>query len=452
VVLGSVTLQHLMERYGVLAGMTATAYPACQEFHEFYGLTTVVVPPNRASVRTDHPDRVFGSKRSKLRAMIDEIVSVHATGRPVLVGTASVAESEQLAASLGREGLACRVLNARNDEQEAAIVAQAGSPGALTISTNMAGRGTDIRLGGADENRRDEVVGLGGLHVIGTNRHESRRIDDQLRGRAGRQGDPGSTRFFVSLEDPLLERFDLLQRLPRAPRPSASTGDSGREHQDPLVLREVERTQRIVEGQNLDIRRTLSRYSEMVEQQRLQLHLRREAVLHGNTESFLANRSDRYDGLTRRYGSEFARRIERRLTLALIDRAWSDHLAFVTELRDAIHLRNVARLDPLAEFQHEVIEAFADLVRRLDEELVETFESAAIGPQGIDLESMGLRAPSSTWTYIISDDPFRDQLFSKIGGTTMGLGIVFNFPLVLLWAVYRKWRLARDRASSDRSR
>jgi preprotein translocase subunit SecA len=409
-VLDSITLQHLLTNYEQLAGMTATAYTACDELKEFYGMTTVIIPPNVPSIRIDHPDRFFGTADAKKQALVDEIVRLHRRRRPVLVGTASVAESERLAAALRDAGVPCRVLNARRDAHEAAIVADAGQPGAVTISTNMAGRGTDIRLGGADERSRDEVVSLGGLYVIGTNRHESRRIDNQLRGRAGRQGDPGSTRFFVSLEDPLLERFDLLGLIPTELRPGPGESDH------PVVLREVERTQRIVEGQNLDIRRTLTKYSEMVEQQRIQLQRRRDSALHGAADG-----------------------VERDLTLALIDRAWRDHLAFVMELRDSIHLRTVARLDPLAEFQKEIIEAFADLPARLDREVAETLERLEASPGATNLDDLGLRSPSSTWTYIVSDDPFRDQLFSKIGGTTMGLGIVINFPLVVLWAVYTRF-------------
>jgi len=402
-ILGSITLQHLLTRYEKIAGMTATAYTACGELKEFYGLTTIVIPPNAPSIRIDHPDRFFGTAHAKRQALVDEIVATNRSRRPVLVGTASVRESERLAAELREEEVTCRVLNARRDADEAAIIADAGLPGAVTISTNMAGRGTDIRLGGADERDHDEVVKLGGLYVIGTNRHESRRIDNQLRGRAGRQGDPGSTRFFVSLEDPLLERFDL-----RGLIQPVRIGDGECDH--PVVFRELDRTQRIIEGQNLDIRRTLTKYSEMIEQQRVLLQRRRDVALHGSAD---------HD--------------ERGVTLALIDRAWRDYLGFVMELRDSIHLRTVARLDPLAEFQKEVIEAFAALLPRLDQEILETLES------GIDLDGLGLRAPSSTWTYIVSDDPFRDQLFSKIGGTTMGLGIVVNFPLVALWAIYVKW-------------
>jgi preprotein translocase subunit SecA len=189
--------------------MTATAQPSGEELHQFYGLEVAVVPTNRPMIRVDHPDVVFTHREARHAALVEEIARVHASGRPVLVGTASVGESEALAADLKGRGLECQVLNARNDEQEAEVVARAGARGALTISTNMAGRGTDIRLGGPqdDPDLRAEVVALGGLYVIGTQRHASLRIDRQLRGRAGRQGDPGESRFYLSLEDDPTERY-----------------------------------------------------------------------------------------------------------------------------------------------------------------------------------------------------------------------------------------------------
>ncbi len=416
-ILGTITLQHLLGFYEKLAGMTATAYTACAELKEFYGMTTVVIPPNVPSTRIDHPDRVFRTMRDKRAALVAEIVSAQQSGRPVLVGTVSVEESERLAAELRDSGVECRLLNAKRDELEAAIVADAGLLGAVTISTNMAGRGTDIRLGGTDENERDRVVSLGGLYVIGTNRHESRRIDDQLRGRSARQGDPGSTRFFVSLEDPLLERFDLAARIPTALRSAVDLDGTavGGEVDHPLILREIERTQRIVEGQNLDIRRTLTKYSEMVEQQRVQLQERRNAALHGDGEPF-----------------------EMRVRLAVMDRAWRDHLGLITELRDGIHLRTLARLDPLAEFQKEIIEAFAGVFSRVENEIDLLLKRAVA--EKTSLDELGLKTPSSTWTYIVSDDPFRDQLFAKVGGTAMGLGLVLNLWFVAPWALYRWWR------------
>ena len=239
-VLGSTTIQHLVALYPRVCGMTGTAATQAIEFRTVYGLYVETIPTNRPIIRVDHPDVLFPTKAEKEQAVADEIRRVHATGQPILVGTASVEESERLSGMLA--DLPHRVLNARNDEVEAAIVAQAGQCGAITISTNMAGRGTDIRLG-------EGVAALGGLYVIGTNRHESRRIDNQLRGRAGRQGDPGCSRFFISLEDPLMVKYGDLDI---------------RYRNDPASI------QRLVEGQHLDQREFLHRYDLPVEGQRQQ--------------------------------------------------------------------------------------------------------------------------------------------------------------------------------------
>lgn len=274
-ILGSITLQHFFRLYPKLCGMTATARPSASELKEFYGLSVAAVPPHKPSIRVDHPDVVFTHKKAKRRALVREIRQVHAAGRPILVGTASVKESEDLAQDLRDEGISCQALNAKNDELEARIIAQAGMLGAVTISTNMAGRGTDIKLGGEKEQERDRVVGLGGLYVIGTNRHESRRIDQQLRGRAGRQGDPGSTRFFISLKDDLFQRYGLSQifyeRHRLQPQPEAL--DLG------PINKEIEHAQRIIEGQNFDIRKSLWKYSSLVEIQRQIVQTWRERIL-----------------------------------------------------------------------------------------------------------------------------------------------------------------------------
>ena len=443
-ILGTVTLQHFLANYPRLAGMTATAHTAAEELHEFYGLTTVVIPPNVPSVRIDHPDVVFTHREAKNRALVAEIRRVHETGRPILVGTASVEESEQLAAKLRDSGTDCEVLNAKRDELEAAIVAEAGAPGAVTISTNMAGRGTDIRLGGRDESERERVVELGGLFVVGTNRHESRRIDNQLRGRAGRQGDPGSTRFFISLEDPLISRFGVNRLIPETLRPERRESPLD----DPIICREIRRAQGIVEGENLEVRRTLTKYSRMVEEQRALFHERRQGVLAGTAEaSFLETACpERFSAVRRAWGPRVVEEVERQVTLARIDRSWCEHLAYIADLRESIHLVSVVRLDPLAEFQNKIIEAYDTRRRKLDAEIVETFERVDIGPDGVDLDKEGLQAPSATWTYLISDDPFRDQIFARLGGTVMGIGIVFNFPLVVAWWLYMKWR--KKKASS----
>jgi preprotein translocase subunit SecA len=410
---GSITLIHFAQLYPKLSGMTATAQAAAEEFTEFYRLPVVVIPPNRPSIRVDAPDLVFVTREAKHRTLVDEITTVRASGRPVLVGTSSVAESEELAAALRRKGVTCEVLNAKNDELEAQIVAQAGAPRAVTISTNMAGRGTDIRLGGKAQQYRDEVAALGGLYVIGTNRHESRRVDDQLRGRAARQGDPGSSRFFISLQDDLFQRFGIDESL---------AGDVDARAQDkpidnPEVSAEIAHVQRVIEGQNLEIRKTLWQYSYVVDRQRHVVHARRQALLTGKTGgSLLQERaSERYQQLLAQFGPAVLDQVERQITLFHIDRCWAEHLDYVAHIRDGIHLMTPADRSPLDQYHVTVGKAFQDLVDSTDNSTVETFLSAEITAAGIDMEKEGLKGPTSTWTYLINDHPFGDwfQRFYK---------------------------------------
>ena len=409
-VLGSIALQHFLQLYPRLAGMTATAASAADELGTFYGLGSVVVPPHRPCVREDLPDVVFTHAAARERALVEEIAAVNASGRPVLVGTASVDASEALAAALKRRGVPCEVLNARNDAREAAVIEQAGRLGAVTISTNMAGRGTDIRLGGNDEGEHDTVTGLGGLFVIGTNRHESVRIDDQLRGRAGRQGDPGASRFFISLEDDLVQRHaDEATRWP--PRQDGPLDD-------PVVARQIAHTQRVVEGQNFQIRKTLFRYSTIVENQREQLMARRDAWLLGEAPTVVAAcGSDSWERVCREHGEPHARAAERTLALALLDALWADHLADVADIREGIHLHSLsgtnpfgAGQDPQVAFHRRVALAFQQRWDDLDDALTGRFDEALITAAGVDLGALGLESPASTWTYIINDDPFGDVL------------------------------------------
>ena len=440
-ILGSITLQHFLGLYPRLCGMTGTAQDAARELHELYGLRVVVIPPHRPVQRIDHPDVVFTHGEAKEDAVVEEVRHAHVTGRPVLVGTLTVAESERLATRLRAAGVVCVVLNARNDAREAEVVAAAGAPGAVTIATNMAGRGTDIRLGGPDEAQRAQVVASGGLYVIGTNRHESRRVDLQLRGRAGRQGDPGESRFLASLEDDLAVRYGLRGLLPAGAVPPRQAAPV----EVPVVRREMARAQRIVEGQNFEIRRTMWRYASAIEDQRRALQERRRALLLGHEEPGLWPAHPRYPALVARVGAEALRRAERTVTLFHIDRAWSDHLAFVADLREGIHLVRLGGDDPLARFKLAAAEGF----RRMRDD-IETGVRAAlgeieVGAEGLGLAAFGIKGPSSTWTYLVNDDPFRDQLGAQLTGpgrTTFAMGAaVFAMPLlILLGLVDRFWR------------
>lgn len=444
-ILGSITFMHFLEHYPMLSGMTATAQPAAEELATFYGLKVVPIPPNRPCVREDLPDLIFTHQDAKRHALIAEIRRANATGRPVLVGTSSVEESESLAGELSEVGVAVRVLNAKNDEAEAETIAEAGAIGAVTISTNMAGRGTDIRLGGAGEQERERVTALGGLYVIGTNRHESRRTDDQLRGRAGRQGDPGASRFFVSLDDHLMARFGIDDLIPKTIRPAPQ--DEPIEH--PAIRREVERLQRIVESQNHEIRKTLRRYSALVEEQRRAMQDWRIAVLTDEAELRLcAERTpERYAELHDRFGDEIPREAERAITLAQIDAAWAEHLALIGEIREGIHLVALGRHDPLYEFTKQVAEAFVKLRQTIEERIVYTFERAEITEDGIDLDRAGLRAPSSTWTYLINDQAISElqQLLYGFGGTAFTIAVFNTWPLLIALGIWRRFTKEKKR-------
>jgi preprotein translocase subunit SecA len=431
-ILGSMTLQHFIQSYPKLSGMTATAQPAAEEVKDFYNLDVVVIPPNRPCIRIDHPDLVFTHKEAKYLALLGEIATVHATGRPILVGTCSVEESDHLAGLLHQVGIACEVLNAKTDELEARIIARAGQPGAVTISTNMAGRGTDIHLGGSQEEEREQVAALGGLYVIGTNRHESRRIDNQLRGRAGRQGDPGSTRFMISLEDDLIVRYGIWELIPPERRPGRQNEPSG----DPLIRDQIARAQRIIEGQNFEARRTLWQYSWLVERQRRIIHQRRQdALLDREPLTFLAAKAPkRYQKLLPVVGIEVLQRVEKQITLFQIDACWADYLDEIAQIREGIHLVRFAGLIPLEEFTKLASEAFQRLLRRIDDRIIATFKSAVITEAGLDLEQAGLARPTSTWTYLVTDNPFGGSLGIFLSGFRgAGAGLAVAGAPLLFW-------------------
>ena len=350
-ILGTITLENLVGLYPQVCGMTGTAATQADEFRTIYGLPVEVIPPHRPVIRIDHPDVIFPTRLEKEKAVIEEIERSHQAGQPVLVGTASVQESEGVSTQLRLRGIPHHVLNARNEEQEAAIIAGAGERGTVTISTNMAGRGTDIKLG-------DGVAELGGLYVIGTNKHESRRIDNQLRGRAGRQGDPGSSRFLISLEDDLLVRFGI---------------------EDPLFRQAPDAIQRVVEGQNLDIRRLLHKYEAVVEGQRQSVQRRRQAILTGE----------------RACSSE----LEKLVRLATIDDLWSDYLAGVADLRCGIQWVSWGGRDPLHAYLVKIDEMYQKLEQHITEESEKRLSDAKEGHY--DPSQRG-----ATWTYLTTDQPF----------------------------------------------
>lgn len=434
-VLGSIPIQHFIATYPKLAAMTATAVPAAGELRTFFGLKTVVFPPNRVSGRVDEPDVVFAGRAAKQAALVDEIVRVHATGRPILAGTASVRESEELAAILRERRVKCRVLNARHDARESLIVARAGMPGAVTISTNMAGRGTDIVLGAGDPALRDRVAALGGLYVIGTNRHESRRIDDQLRGRAGRQGDPGASRFFISLQDDLIQRYGVMSLIPKNHRPVAQNGPI----EDPVVRREIGRAQRIVEGQNFEIRKTLWRYSQLVDEQRRIMYDMRQTLLLDEDaiepEGCATEAAVHHRALVEAAGAAAVRRAVQRLTIQALDRAWSDHLALIEDIREGIHLQRYGGKEPLNEFHRQIVDAFEAMMARVESDTVAAFRRLTAVDGAIDFSRAGLGGSTATWTYLINDNPFSTLGISLLASRNIGVAAGAGFMAALTWPV-----------------
>ncbi|MFE0027995.1 accessory Sec system translocase SecA2 [Amycolatopsis sp. NPDC059021] len=402
-ILDSITVQALLARYPEVAGMTGTAVAVAEQLREFYKLEVAVIPPNTPNVREDLPDRIFASPSQKLRAIEDEIRKVHETGRPILVGTQDVAESEELAEKLAKVDLECVVLNARNDAEEAAIIAEAGKRGAVTVSTQMAGRGTDIRLGGTDGSSREEVVELGGLHVIGTARYPSSRLDGQLRGRSGRQGDPGSAIFFASLNDEL-----VLSNAPDIPEGIDSDPDTG-EITDPAALRQLNHAQRVAEGVDLEIHRNTWRYTRLIERQRGDLLAHRDKVLRTAlaTEELEKAQPEKFGELKEKLDDEARlEQICREVLLYHLDQLWSDHLAYLTDVRESIHLRALARETPLDEFHRAAIPEFHKIIPESVSRAAKTLEEAEITDDGIDLADAGVRRANTTWTYLVHDNPF----------------------------------------------
>lgn len=439
IILGSITLQHFIQLYSKVAGMTATAKTSEEEFINFYNLKVVVIPPNRPCIRQDLADVVFTHKEAKNRAIVEEISKVHEQGRPILVGTASVEESEQLAKALQISGIPCHVLNAKNDEKEAAIIAEAGALNAVTISTNMAGRGTDIRLGGKDRLYHQQVAGLGGLYVIGTNRHESRRIDNQLRGRAGRQGDPGSSRFFISMEDDMMVRYHLDELIPGKFIPARQ--DKPVSHS--VIAREIARAQRIVEGENFEIRKTLFKYSFLVEKQRQIIQKDRMALLLGmESPNLLEHHPEtcqKYGRLSDEVGSDVLETAEKQLTLYYIDECWTAHLGYLAHIKEGIHLMGIAGKDPSIEFQKLAVKAFETIHGEISEKIISAFMRARITAAGIDMEKEGLHRPTSTWTYLINDLPFANPLHQVLissNAFAFGAALVMLQHLPLLPVIY----------------
>lgn len=432
--LATITFQNFFKLYKKLSGMTGTAMTEANEFWQIYKLDVVEIRPNRPSKRIDNPDLVYLTEREKFAAIVEEVEHLWKQGAPVLVGTRSIEKSEKLSHMLRARGIPHKVLNAKYHEMEAQIISQAGRKGAVTIATNMAGRGTDIVLGGnpADKAEQDQVVALGGLHVIGSERHESRRIDNQLRGRCARQGDPGCSRFYISLDDELMRLFANTTKI--ASVLSTMGMKEGEAIESRLMTRQIEGAQRMVEGRNFDIRKQLLDYDKVMNQQRTAIYGLRNAILDGEnmTEKSMQMMEEIVDELVEQYynpthlqrsdfealnvnlrnffpldfhytadnigrkthdqfvdeimaqvkdlyharvlyfteqGINFAE-IERMLLLQIIDNAWKQNLYELDQLQNSVSLRGYAQKDPLIEYQKESFKLYSAMLNRVRDLMV----------------------------------------------------------------------------------
>ena len=411
-ILDSISLQDLCKLVPNIAGMTGTAIESSDEFHRFYNLNVIVIPTHMKCKREDFDDRIFATARQKNAAIIEEISHAHSQGRPVLVGTSSITESSTLAALFKKENIPFQLLNAHNDYQEATIIKQAGCYGAVTISTNMAGRGTDIVLGGGDPGEKTRIEAIGGLYVIGTNRHESERIDYQLRGRAGRQGDKGSSRFFVSLDDPLFEKYGIRSLIEkRLPAINQMIDANGEINSIPLK-KLINHLQKVIDGENLEIKKTLSKYSGFREKHRL--HIRQmKGEFFRNTENSMEFFKVKCPSKFTEIGNLLSRQsvdlVCSDILVSCIDRAWTNHLADTLDLQSCISLRALGGRQPVLEFQIEANQWFLEHLQSIETKAIAVFNSIEIVDGHTNLTELGVLNPSSTWTYQINDEFFNDM-------------------------------------------
>lgn len=366
----SITYQNYFRMYKKLAGMTGTALTSSEEFYTVYKLEVIPVPTHRTIQRIDSLDQIYQNENGKFKAVVAKVKEVHETGQPILIGTTSIEVNERLSKVLTNAGITHQMLNAKNHEREGEIIAEAGKKGAVTLATNMAGRGVDIKLGGPDATpeEAEEVRKLGGLFVLGTERHEARRIDNQLRGRAGRQGDPGATQFFVSMEDSLMRVFG-------GERVKNMMGKLGIPEDQPIELkmmsRQLESAQTRIEGFHFDSRKQVLAYDDVLNQQRIIVYRRRNKLLTGNTEEvnsvleeLVAHRPDIssvIDNKKAEFGEEVFMSLFRRISLQMIDSLWVEHLEVMGYTRSSVNLRAYGQRDPLIEYRTEAIALFEQM-------------------------------------------------------------------------------------------
>ena len=377
----TITFQNYFRLYKKLAGMTGTAATSAEEFDKVYGLDVITVPTNKPMVREDSPDKVFKNLNGKFEAVVKEIKEKHQKGQPILVGTVSIEKNEYLGRLLEKEGIPHQILNAKQHEKEGEIIAQAGRQGAVTIATNMAGRGVDIILGGnpPDLEEQKKVIELGGLHIIGTERHEARRIDNQLRGRSGRQGDPGSAQFFVSLEDDLMRIFggDKIKALMETLKIPEDQPIEAK-----MISKAIESAQAKVEGMNFDLRKHVLDYDDVMNKHREVFYRKRRQMLEkppileiikkvGFTEADYQKRE-------KEVGEENMRQLEKLVCLQVLDAFWVEHLENMEYLRDSVRLRAYGQQDPLVEYKTEGHKMFKRLLEAIDTTIANTILKAEL--------------------------------------------------------------------------
>ena len=390
----SITFQNYFRMYTKLSGMTGTAATSAEEFRKVYGLEVLSIPSNAKIARVDLPDQIFKNERGKVTAVVRRVRELHEKGQPVLVGSISIEKNEIFSNYLNKEGIPHQVLNAKNHEREGEIIADAGRKGSVVIATNMAGRGVDIKLGGAQATKEEyeEVKALGGLFVLGTERHEARRIDNQLRGRAGRQGDPGATQFFISMEDELARVFG-----PGRERIKAIYDRFGVAEDEPMearmITRIIENAQNKIEGLNFDARKHVLEYDDVMNHQRGIMYVRRRKLLIGNQE-YMAEFADRLKDHASTTGeaSEIASVVEtkeqelgremflqavRQLALQTLDTLWMEHLEAMDYLRGSVNLRAYGQRDPLVEYKKEGLRLYKDLEFSLFDTILKHLERVA---------------------------------------------------------------------------
>jgi len=381
----SITYQNFFRLYTKLSGMTGTAETSKEEFYKVYGLDTIVVPTHKTVARKDHQDVIFRTEQGKFKAIARKVKEIHTLGQPVLIGTVSIERNEMLSKFLEKEGVPHNTLNAKNHEREGEIIAQAGKKGAVTIATNMAGRGVDIKLGGnpATPEQYEEIKSIGGLFVLGTERHDARRIDNQLRGRAGRQGDPGETQFFVSLEDSLMRIFggetirNVLSKLKVAEDEAI---------QNPFISKTLESAQSKIEGFHFDGRKHVLQYDDVLNQQRITVYNRRRDMLtvavdvvHERLNELISRVPNTEDqqklqkvlaDKVAQFGHDAFAEVIRQVVLQSIDTLWVDHLEVMDYLRASVNLRAYGQRDPLVEYKKEGLRLFKTMQIAVDNQIL----------------------------------------------------------------------------------